>query len=32
MGADCIDIGKIIPPHPTLIDPIGMEVEIAGHG
>jgi dihydrolipoamide dehydrogenase len=29
MGADAVDIGKTIHPHPTLIDPIGMAAEIA---
>ncbi len=31
MGADCIDIGKTIHPHPTLGESIGMAAEIA-HG
>ncbi|MCO4088403.1 MAG: hypothetical protein HEQ17_05440 [Limnohabitans sp.] len=31
MGADAVDIGKIIHPHPTLFDPIGMAAEVV-HG
>lgn len=31
MGADTVDIGKTIHPHPTLGESIGMAVEIA-HG
>jgi dihydrolipoamide dehydrogenase len=31
MGADAVDIGKTIHPHPTLGDTIGMAAEIA-HG
>jgi len=31
MGADAVDIGKTIHPHPTLGESIGMAVEIA-HG
>ena len=31
MGADAIDIGKKIHPHPTLGESIGMAVEVA-HG
>ncbi len=31
MGADMVDIGKTIPPHPTLGESIGMAAEIA-HG
>ena len=29
MGADAVDIGKTIHPHPTLIERIGMETEVA---
>ena len=31
MGADTVDIGKTIPPHPTLGESIGMAAEVA-HG
>jgi len=31
MGADAVDIGKTIHPHPTLGESIGMAAEIA-HG
>ncbi|MFO0105688.1 MAG: hypothetical protein ACK52H_00145 [Burkholderiales bacterium] len=31
MSADAVDIGKIIHPHPTLFDPIGMAAEVV-HG
>ena len=31
MGADAVDIGKTIHPHPTLCESVGMAVEIA-HG
>ena len=31
MGADAVDIGKTIHPHPTLGDSIGMAAEVA-HG
>jgi dihydrolipoamide dehydrogenase len=29
--ADAVDIGKIIHPHPTLFDPVGMAAEVV-HG
>jgi dihydrolipoamide dehydrogenase len=31
MGADAVDIGKTIHPHPTLDESIGMAAEVA-HG
>ena len=31
MGADAVDIGKTIHPHPTLGESIGMAAEVA-HG
>ena len=29
MGADAVDIGKTIHPHPTLCESIGMAAEVA---